>query len=97
MSETNIDWNEWYKPVETSLDAFDLDGTAYIAELLDLHWHSSEDDPVTAQSVMSVLRGVTKDLIIKHINEWKYDEKVHLENNTYYDDARNSYRRSANV
>lgn len=82
-----IDWNVWHKPVQESIEAFDIETAAKIANDYNLNWNPTEWDPVGAQSIYSVLREICEDLIVKFNNNWKYSPDEKLEHNTYYDES----------
>lgn len=82
-----IDWNTWYSPLKESLQAFDIDAAAFVAEKFGLHWHASEEDPVTVSSINIILTEICEDLILKHETGWQYVAGEPLEHNTYIDDA----------
>lgn len=83
----NIDWNKWHDILIESVEAFELDSAVDLAHRLKLQWSGTDEDPVSASSLLEVIYKVCKDLIDKFENNWQYDETEHLENNTYYDEA----------
>jgi len=85
--KTEIDWNKWYSPLKESLQAFDIDTAAFIAEKFGLHWHATEEDPVTASSINGILTEMCEDLIARLETDWQYVAGESLERNTYKDDA----------
>ena len=86
-NERNIDWNKWYKPLKESLQAFCIDDAVLVAEKFGLQWHTSEEDPVCASSIHSVLTDMCEDLIDKLESNWEYQFGEEMEYNTYKDDA----------
>ena len=80
-----IDWNKWHDILDESISAFDLDSGAWLAEKFKLHWNNDGDDPVSAQSLLAVIKEVCTDLIEKYETGWKFSADQHLKNNTYYD------------
>lgn len=82
-----IDWNIWHEPIQTSIESFDIETVAMVAKDYNLNWHATEPDPVSPQSIYSVLRETCEDLITKLISNWTYNTDEKLEHNTYYDDS----------
>lgn len=82
-----IDWNKWHNILIESVEAFELDSAVDLARRLKLQWSGTDEDPVSAGSLLEVIYKVCTDLIEKYESNWQYDETEHLENNTYYDDA----------
>ena len=83
----NIDWNKWHDILVESIEAFELDSAVDLAHRLKLQWSGTDEDPVSASSLLEVINKVCTDLIEKFESNWEYDETEHLENNTYYDEA----------
>ena len=82
-----IDWNKWHNILIESVEAFELDSAVDLARRLKLQWSGTDEDPVSAGSLLEVIYKACTDLIEKYESNWQYDETEHLENNTYYDDA----------